>query len=76
VADEVCPAKFWQIHWQIRPNFAVLVRVLWSSVTMMPLRFRPGRCISERACGPLQSITTWIDVDCIASAHRKHAVHA
>jgi hypothetical protein len=24
----------------------------------------------------LQSITTWIDVDCIASAHRKHAVHA
>jgi len=43
---------------------------------MMPLRRGPGRRISERACGPLQSITTWIDVDCIASAHRKHAVHA
>jgi len=69
-------AKFWQIHRQIRPVFAVLVRVLPSSATMMPLRRGPGRRISERACGPLQSITTWIDVDCIASAHRKHAVHA
>src|SRR5471032_1092288 len=46
----VCSAKYPQI----RPIFAVLVRVLRSSVTVMLFQQHHVRRISERACGPLQ----------------------